>query len=375
MVLSRRGLVVGNYCHDVLIRDDVVVGESLGGAASFISNVFNGLSIDSDYVSRVGSDFNYSVSAPPIVSSASRTTLFHAHFSTRRSEVERHPNADRILKRVCACDPISPDDLPESVQFEFGMAVGVGGEILPKTLEKMVEICNVVFVDIQGLIREFDEVDGTVRLIRLKDSRFYHLLPRIEFLKASAEEEVYVDVEEVRKWCYVVVTNGKNGCRVYWRDGEVQIAAFPAVEVDPTGAGDSFLGGFVAGLVQGLAVPDAALLGNLFGSLTVGRIGLPEFDSQLLKRVKDEVQKRKLQCFGCCEENEEEVGFTKPDGHEQFHASLSAAILPHVQPLLEFQSKPLVQGISPRFSGQQKLLLNTLDDEPVEFVEGKPSCK
>lgn len=37
----------------------------------------------------------------------------------------------------------------------------------------------------------------------------------------------------------------------------------------------SFLGVLVAELVQGLGVPEAALLGNFFGSLTVGEIGLP----------------------------------------------------------------------------------------------------
>ncbi|GAB4824526.1 hypothetical protein Ancab_007402 [Ancistrocladus abbreviatus] len=324
MVLSRRGLVVGNYCHDVLIRDDVVVGESLGGAASFISNVLTGLSIDCDYISKVGSDFNYCVSSPPIVSSSSKTTLFHAHFSSNYSE--RKHSSDRVLKRVHACDSIGANDLPtQSGKFHFGMLVGVGGEILPETLKRMIEICNVVFVDIQGLIREFDERDGTVRLMRLKESGFYDLVPRIGFLKASAEEEVYIDVEEVRKWCCVVVTNGKNGCKVYWKDGDVQIPAFQTVEVDPTGAGDSFLGGFAGGLVYGLPVPDAALLGNFFGSLTVGQIGYPKFDSRLLQRVKDEVQKRKLRYIDGHEQKEKDLVFAKPAGHEQFHASLAAA--------------------------------------------------
>ncbi|KAK8596276.1 hypothetical protein V6N13_000924 [Hibiscus sabdariffa] len=53
--------------------------------------------------------------------------------------------------------------------------------------------------------------------------------------------------------------------------------------VDPTGVGDSFLGGFVGGLVHGLVVPDVVLVGNLFGSLAVGEIGLPKFDLRLLQ--------------------------------------------------------------------------------------------
>ena len=277
--LSRRGLIVGNYCHDVLSRDGVVMGETLGGAVSFISAVLDGVSVSYNLVSKVGPDFAYTTCCSPIVIPTSRTTLFHAHFD---SEVEGDGHQDRVLKRGAACDPIRPSDLPET-RFDFGMAVGVGGEISPETLERMLDICNVVFVDIQALIREFDGVDGTVRLVGLNETRFFRLLPRIGFLKASADEALFMDVEEVRKWCCVVVTHGKEGCTVYWKDGELEIAPFVTNQVDPTGAGDSFLGGFVAGLVHGLAVPDAALVGNLFGSLTVGQIGLPKFDSMLLQ--------------------------------------------------------------------------------------------
>ncbi|KAK2655512.1 hypothetical protein Ddye_008564 [Dipteronia dyeriana] len=73
-----------------------------------------------------------------------------------------------------------------------------------------------------------------------------------------------MEVEEVQKKCCVVVSHGKEECELYLIDGEMmKILPFSANQVDPTGAGDNFLGGFVAGLVQGLHVPDVALLGNL----------------------------------------------------------------------------------------------------------------
>lgn len=272
-------LIVGNYCHDVLIQNGIVLAETLGGAASFISNVLNGLSISCNLIAKVGHDFKYETNYPPIVVSSSKTTVFHAYFDSI-SDPSGHQ--DRLLKRVCACDPIRPSDLPDA-KFDYGMAVGVGGEILPETLEKMLEICNVVFVDIQSIIRVFNGVDGTVNLVSLKDSGFYHLLPKIGYLKASSDEALFMDVEELRKLCCVVVTYGKEGCEVYWRDGKVKISPFLAHQIDPTGAGDSFLGGFVTGLFQGLAVPDAALLGNFFGSMTVAQIGLPKFDSRVLQ--------------------------------------------------------------------------------------------
>ncbi|KAF8018817.1 hypothetical protein BT93_H3653 [Corymbia citriodora subsp. variegata] len=324
-----RGLIAGNYCHDVLFQDGAVVAESLGGAVSFISAVLDGLSISFDPVSKVGRDFKYSTARFSIVAPDCKTTLFHAYFDSGSGE---DGHVDRVLKRVTSCDPIAPSDLPEA-KFNFGMAVGVGGEILVETLERMIELCDVVFVDIQALIRVFDGVDGTVRLVALKESGFYHLLPRIGFIKASSEEAAYMDVEEVRNWCCVVVTNGKDGCTLYWKDGEMKIDPFVASQVDPTGAGDSFLGGLVAGLVQGLTVPDAALLGNFFGSLTVGQVGLPRFELRLLQGVKDEVERRKMQCIHGLNGINDEPNFLKPAEHDQFHASLGALKLQSKYPI------------------------------------------
>lgn len=270
-----RGLVVGNYCHDVIHRDGAVVAESLGGASSFVSNVLDGLNLCSSYVANVGPDFAYPVAHPPLVSPAAPTTVFHAHFDSR---------ADRLLRRVRACDGIAPADLPaRGGRFDFGLAVGVAGEIPPETLARMADLCRLVFVDAQALLREFDPADGTVRLVNLKDSGFAHLLPKIDFLKASTEEAQFVDVDEARKWCIVLHTDGDEGCRVYTRDLEMRIPPLPTVQVDPTGAGDSFLAGLAAGLIRGLPLPDAALLGNFFGSLTVSQIGVPKFKSTMFQ--------------------------------------------------------------------------------------------
>ncbi|CAL9152806.1 unnamed protein product [Musa hybrid cultivar] len=316
------GLVVGSYCHDVLFRDGVPVGETLGGAAAFVSNVLDGLTPSPPlYVAKVGADFAYAAPHMPLLAAPSApTTLFHAHFPPA-SAVGRY-HGDRVLRRLRTCDPIYASDLPDDARFDFGLAVGVAGEILPETLARMIDLCRVVLVDAQGMIRSFDPIDGTVGLLPLRSSGFFHLLPRIGFLKASAEEAPFVDVEEARKWCCVIVTHGKDGCRVYWKDGELRVSPFLAEEVDPTGAGDGFLGGFVAGLIWGLAVPDAALLGNHFGSLTVTQIGVPKFDQRMLQHVKEELKRRANECDGSCRSSIS-LDFQKSAMHEAFRERLT----------------------------------------------------
>jgi 1D-myo-inositol 3-kinase len=81
----------------------------------------------------------------------------------------------------------------------------------------------------------------------------------------------------------VIVTEGKEGCRLYWDGGEARVAPFSAVQVDPTGAGDSYLAGFAAGLLWGLSATDAALIGNFFGAAAVSQIGVPTFHPEMLQ--------------------------------------------------------------------------------------------
>ncbi|KAK7385525.1 hypothetical protein VNO78_31247 [Psophocarpus tetragonolobus] len=363
--IPRRGLVVGNYCHDVLHRDSLVVAETLGGAASFVSVILDALSLPFHTVSKVGPDFAYSAvtsNHPPIIIPDSQTTLFHAHFGS--------PNPDRLLNRVRSCHPIRPQDLPDQPRFGFGLAVGVGGEILPDTLEKMLDICDHVFVDVQALIRRFDSVDGRVSHVALRESGFFHLLPRVAFLKASADEAAFIDVQEARKWCCVLVTHGKHGCEVFSQNAAFLAAPFEADQVDRTGAGDCFLAGFSSGIVRGLPVPDAALLGNFFGSLAVGQVGPPKLHSTLIQMVKDEMHKRKVHDIPCLERRNELPGFRKSPEQDQFYASLvtaKAIVMCQIQasePNLLSPPKVLEQN-----NAKTRLSLNSVQEEPIPSVD------
>ena len=70
----------------------------------------------------------------------------------------------------------------------------------------------------------------------------------------------------------VVVKLGPRGCIVA---GETQhcVPAFGVEVVDTTGAGDCFVGGFLAGLQRGMSCLDAARLANGAGALSVSKLG------------------------------------------------------------------------------------------------------
>lgn len=63
-----------------------------------------------------------------------------------------------------------------------------------------------------------------------------------------------------------IVTLGSAGVQI----GAVRVGAFPAETIDPTGAGDSFVGAFALALAEGADVVEAARVGAAAGAFTVG---------------------------------------------------------------------------------------------------------
>jgi sugar/nucleoside kinase (ribokinase family) len=71
----------------------------------------------------------------------------------------------------------------------------------------------------------------------------------------------------------VVLKLGRQGCVVFDGDEEISACAFAVDVVDTTGAGDCFVGGFLAALQRGGDASEAARIGNIAGALAVQRIG------------------------------------------------------------------------------------------------------
>lgn len=71
----------------------------------------------------------------------------------------------------------------------------------------------------------------------------------------------------------VVYKMGENGAVTITRDGEFATGIYPTTALKPTGAGDSFLGAFIAGLAAGLSVKAAVLRGSAAAAMVVARVG------------------------------------------------------------------------------------------------------
>ncbi|MBW2061945.1 MAG: carbohydrate kinase family protein [Deltaproteobacteria bacterium] len=76
----------------------------------------------------------------------------------------------------------------------------------------------------------------------------------------------------------IIVTMGELGSQISTRDGEISIPAVkPKTVQDPTGAGDSYRGGLISGLVRGKDIEQCARIGSVCASIAIEYYGTQEY--------------------------------------------------------------------------------------------------
>ena len=71
----------------------------------------------------------------------------------------------------------------------------------------------------------------------------------------------------------IVYKMGPKGAITISREGEFQTGIYKTTALKPTGAGDSFMGGFLAGLATGHSLRDAVLRGSASAAIVVSKVG------------------------------------------------------------------------------------------------------
>ena len=71
----------------------------------------------------------------------------------------------------------------------------------------------------------------------------------------------------------VVYKMGEKGAVTFSDGAEIRTGIYPVDALKPTGAGDSFMGGFIASLAAGHDLETAVLRGSASASIVVSRVG------------------------------------------------------------------------------------------------------
>lgn len=98
-------------------------------------------------------------------------------------------------------------------------------------------------------------------------------------LALAIQKTGWSDREILEQVKYRVVTLGSEGARIESRDGATIKVKCPKekAKVDPTGVGDSFRSGFIAGLAWGLSHERCAQLGSMIATYVIETTGTQEY--------------------------------------------------------------------------------------------------
>ena len=167
-----------------------------------------------------------------------------------------------------------------------GVHLGPVFDEIPKSLITLARRhCKFLSLDIQGLLRRTDS-HGSILTVRkeLQDT-----LKLCDLVKGSADEiRIQTRSQDPLKAMdrllsfgphYVISTHGPRGSIMGIRsEGKFLIPAFPEPHaVDPTGAGDVFVGAWIRTYLSTRDPIWAASVGSAFASLTSRRVGLAKF--------------------------------------------------------------------------------------------------
>jgi len=137
------------------------------------------------------------------------------------------------------------------------------------------------------------EREALMKVIKCVDMIFVN---DAEARSLTGEENVTLAARKIMSWGpkYVVVKRGEYGSLVYTADTVFSTPALPLTEVvDPTGAGDTFAGGFLGylsrvGNLEDMSIRRAAVCGSVMASFQVEGFGL----DRLRRLTHEDIDKR-----------------------------------------------------------------------------------
>ena len=255
----------------------------LGGSTAYVSFAARRLNARVSIVSKVGDDFpaaymwwlrQESVDLSRVIKvKDAQSTRFELKYNTDLS--------DRILRLKSKAPPITIDDLPNSLKAKAIHIASIADETTYEIAEKLKSCAEVLSLDPQGLVRNFDE-NGNITLCPIKDNRILDLvdiykssLPEIEAVTNQSDLNSAIKTIHDHGVKAVIVTLGMKGAMLSVEGNIYDISACKSNKtVDPTGAGDAFIGGFLVEYINDANYLRCACVGSAVASLVVEAPGL-----------------------------------------------------------------------------------------------------
>jgi len=291
--LSSSILVVGSVAFDSVKTPFGEAEEVLGGSATYFSvsaSFFSKVRV----VAVVGSDFSdehaaifkrHNIDASGLVRTEGRTFRWKGEYGFDLNEAH---TLDTQLNVFESFKPELPDSYRDSGYVFLG---NIGPELQAQVLDQVkqprVVACDTMNFWIDGKLDALKKTLGRVDILVINDGETRMLAGEANLVQAA--NKIRAMGPRV-----LIVKRGEYGVLMFNDDSVFGAPAFPLEEVfDPTGAGDSFAGGFMGHLAQSQDLNDATFRRSIVYGSVMASFNVEEFSLKgLSKLTKTEIDGR-----------------------------------------------------------------------------------
>lgn len=292
-------LIVGTVAFDAIETPFGQTDKIIGGAATYISLSASQFGVDSAIVSVVGDDFptdylkelnsrNIDTSGIEIVKGG-KTFFWSGKY---HNDLNSRDTLITDLNVLATFNPVVPENFKDS---EFLMLGNLHPSVQLSVINQLTERPKLIVLDtmnfwMDNTPEELSEVISKIDVITINDEEARQLSGEYSLVKAA--KKIY---EMGPK--YVVIKKGEHGALLFHEDNVFFAPALPLEDVfDPTGAGDTFAGGFIGFIVNSEDISfenmkRAVICGSNLASFCVEKFGTERMDTL----TYDEIQERLLQ--------------------------------------------------------------------------------
>jgi sugar/nucleoside kinase (ribokinase family) len=290
-------LIVGTVAFDELITPFGESGKIIGGSATYASLSAAGIYNDISIVSIIGEDFpesklelmrNKGIDTSGIHRVDGGKTFFWK--GEYHNDMNSRDTLATELNVLADFDPVLPEKAKEA---EYLMLGNLTPAVQMKVLKQMTKRPKLVIMDTMNFwmdiaMPELKEVLKEVDLLTINDEEARQLSGEYSLVKAA--EKIFTMGPK-----YLIIKKGEHGALLFHGKNLFFAPALPLEEVfDPTGAGDTFAGGFIGHICKSddhsfETMKQAIIYGSALASFCVERFGtekLVDLDrSELHKRI------------------------------------------------------------------------------------------
>ena len=293
-------VIVGTVAFDAIETPFGKTDKILGGAGTFIGLAASNFNVDSSVVSIVGGDFpqeyldllsdrNIDVSGIEIVKDG-KTFFWSGKYHNDMNSRDTLVTELNVLEHF---NPVVPEDYKDA---EVVMLGNLHPAVQMGVLNQMNKKPKLVVLDTMNFWMDcaLEDLHNTIKhvdVITINDE---------EARQLTGEYSLVVAARKIHEMGpkYVVIKKGEHGALLFHDDNVFYAPALPLEEVfDPTGAGDTFAGGFTGFLAKTEDYSFENMKKAIIYGSTLASFCVEKFGTERMVNLKDEDIQKRLRQF------------------------------------------------------------------------------